>query len=61
MITIHQRQLKVRYRNQVVTAEEKINGEWYKKNYFCTMEEAEKWCIEKSKSGKREFRIVKNK
>ena len=48
-------------KSRPIAVKEKINGEWYKKNYFCTMEEAEKWCIEKSKSGKREFRIVKNK
>jgi len=48
-------------KSRPIAVKEKINGEWYKKNYFCAMEEAEKWCIEKSKSGKREFRIVKNK
>jgi hypothetical protein len=48
-------------KSRPILVKEKIKGEWYKKNYFCTTEEAEKWCIEKSKSVKREFSIVKNK
>ena len=48
-------------KSRPIVVKEKINGEWYKKNYFDNNELAERWCIAKSTNSKREFRIEKNK
>ena len=48
-------------KSRPIVVKEKINGEWYKENYFDNNELAERWCIAKSTNSKREFRIEKNK
>ena len=48
-------------KNRPIVVKQNVRGEWFKVNYFCTMPEAEKWCIEKTKNSKRVYRIEKNK
>ena len=48
-------------KNRPIVVKQSKDGEWLKVNYFRTMPEAEKWCIEKTKNSKRVYRIEKNK
>ena len=48
-------------KSRPIVVKQNVNGEWFKVNYFNTTEEAEKWCITKTKNSNKVYRIEKNK